>query len=179
MHSVKTTAKRKGRPRNARLASDLLEAVLGGTLKDLDGLFKSGANVNPRAKDGFTSLMLAIGRKDPRITACLIEQGADVKARNEIGQTPLMIAALSGQRAIAEQLIAAGADVRAVDNEKRNAISWAASRGDFPEVISLLGVSGGERRTRSSRNDPADARSIDGLLEVSWRPVNLGGRRDD
>src|SRR5882724_3026421 len=121
---------------------DLWETALGGTVAEVKQLVQSGAKLNKRTNDGFTALMLATGRGDPKITGYLIEQGADVNARNEIGQTALMIAALRGHKGIVKQLLAAGADLHAEDNEKRNAISWATSQQDLPEIVAMLGCAG-------------------------------------
>jgi ankyrin repeat protein len=104
--------------------------------------------------------MLAALHGAAEITEYLIKEKADVNRRNEIGQTALMIAALGGNKPIIEQLVVAGADVRAVDNEKRNAIAWAASRGDFPEVISALVVFGADY-------DARDANGLTPLLRAA------------
>lgn len=136
---MKTT---KRSPAKESCSSDLFEVVMFGKLSDVKQLVQSGTQINKRKKDGFTALMLAISRGDKKITEYLIKQGADVNLRNEIGQTALMIAALGGQEDIVEWLAKAGADVNAVDNDKRNAIAWAASRGDFPGIISMLAVFG-------------------------------------
>ena len=131
--------------------TDLWETIIGGTLADVKQLAQSGANLNKSTADGFTALMLAIGRGKPKLTAYLIERGADVNARNNIGQTPLMMAAGGGHTTIVKQLIAAGADIHINDDDKRNAIAWAISREDFPEVVAMLGKAGGNYDAASDR----------------------------
>lgn len=129
---------------------DLLLAVRYGTMAEVKRLIQAGADVdvNEASKDDFTPLMFAAARGDPRITEYLIKHRAEVNRRNEIGQTALMIAALEGHKSIIEQLVLAGADVGAVDNEKRNVVAWAATRGDLPEVISALVVFGADYNAR-------------------------------
>ena len=141
----------KARGKKGKAASDLLEAILAGSLDEIKRIVSDGVDLNARADDGFTPLMLAATRGDPSVTEFLIGKGADVNARNKIGQTPLMIAAQGGFKDVAQQLIAAGADVRTRDNEGRNAVVWAATRQDFPEVVSLLAVSGADYNNRDVR----------------------------
>jgi ankyrin repeat protein len=118
--------------------SDVLEATQCGSTSAVRKLVLAGAKVNVADRDGFTPLMFAIMRGNQKMAAYLIEQKADVNRRNKVGQTALMLAAQGGYKRLVEQLIQAGADVRAVDRENMNAVSWAACRGDFPDVISVL-----------------------------------------
>src|SRR5438552_14604078 len=106
---------------------DLFEAVLAGNLAETTRAIKSGTNINKSMGDGFTALMLAAGKGNGSIVEALIQRGADLNSRNEIGQSALMISAKDGHKGVVAQLIAAGADLRALDNEKRNAISWAVN----------------------------------------------------
>jgi ankyrin repeat protein len=129
--------------------SDLFEAVMAGKLAEVKRFVQSGAKIDQRKGDT-TALMFAALQGNAQITEYLIRQGADVNLRNDIGQTTLMIAALGGHKPIIEQLMLAGADVRAVDYDNRNAVAWAASRGDFPDVISLLVVVGADYNARDA-----------------------------
>ncbi len=131
--------------------SNLKDAVLFGTLADVKRLIRGGARLNSSVEDGFTPLMLAAERGDARIAAHLIAKGADVSRRNDIGQTALMIAAKRGHKKIIEQLVLAGADPRAMDNEKRNAIAWATTQEDLPEVLALLVALGADYNGRDIR----------------------------
>lgn len=134
--------KSKGRTVLRDAISELCEAVIAGKLAVVKRLLLGGAKIDESDRDGFTPLMLAAAKGDDRLTKYFLGQGANVNLRNNIGQTALMMAAAGGHRDVAEELVLAGADVRATDVEKRNAISWTASRGDFPEVISTLAVLG-------------------------------------
>lgn len=131
--------------------ANLQDAILLGTLADVKRLTLSGATIDGSGSDGFTSLMLAATRGDARITAFLIRQGADVNRRNDIGQTALMIAAKGGHKKIIGQLIQAGADSDAVDNDRRNAIAWATTHEDLPDVVALLVALGANYNARDIR----------------------------
>jgi len=157
--------KRSLKSHSAKLSppSKLSEAVMSGNLAEITRLVQAGVSVNERKQDGFTPLMLAASRGNMKITEYLIGQGADLNLRNDIGQTALLIAAAGGHKSVIEQLVVAGADVKAVDDSKRNAIAWAASRGDFPEVISALGVLGADY----------DGRDVQGLTPL-MRAALLG-----
>jgi uncharacterized protein len=136
--------------------SDLVEAARCSTTSQVRKLLLEGAEINVADQDGFTPLMIAIMRGNLKMATYLIERKADVNRRNKIGQTALMLAAQGGHKQLVEELIRVGADVRAVDNEKRNAVSWAACRGDFPEVISTLIVF----------NADPDARDVRGITPL-------------
>jgi len=135
---MKKKTKLRGSSKMKETKLELFEAVMTGTLATVKSLVREGANVNALEQDGFTPLMFAIANGNRAITSYLLENGADVNLRNSIGQTALMLASLGGHKTIVEELLRAGADARAVDKENRNAMAWAASRGDFPEVLSLL-----------------------------------------
>jgi ankyrin repeat protein len=138
----------------------LAEAILSGSLQNVKRLVLARAGVNKRGRDGFTPLMLALNSGSLEIVRYLLSEGADVNARNEIGQTPVMLAAQAGSNDLVQTLILAGADLKATDLEDRNAISWATTRGDFPEIISLLGVSG-------SAYDLKDIRGLTPLMRAA------------
>jgi len=156
--------KEKGRVTRATASGkhslELIEAALCGDTSEARKLLLAGARIDVRDRDGFTPLMLAIAGRNQKMATYLIEQKADVNRRNKIGQTALMLAAQGGYKRLVEQLIQAGADVRAVDNDKRNAISWAATRGDFPEVISTLAMF-------NAKPDVRDVRGITPLIAAS------------
>lgn len=131
--------------------ADMFEAVISGKLSAVKRLVQGGASVNIREKDGVTPIMIAASRGDSVLIRYLIENGANLKLRNEIGQTVVMIASKTGHARVLHDLVLAGAEIDAVDNEGRNAISWAVSNGDHPEVISTLAVLGADYNMRDKR----------------------------
>jgi ankyrin repeat protein len=165
--------------------SDLAKTALCGTLPEVKKLIQAGVKLDASDRDGFTPLMLAITGGNLKIATYFIEQGADVNRRNRRGQTALMLAAQDGRKEIVEHLIQAGADVLAVDKEKMSAVSWAACRGDFPEVISTLVTFKADPNVRDVRGvTPLMAASLLGysnsvavLLTVGAdEEINLRGR---
>jgi ankyrin repeat protein len=73
-------------------------------------LLEHGADVNVKANDGCTGLMLAASSGDSEIVRDLLSKGADVSARfTEPGKTALMLAKEKGYTEIIQLLEAAGA----------------------------------------------------------------------
>jgi len=95
-----------------------------------------GANVNARAKDGRTALMVA-GTSEP-VTALLLSAGAKVNLHNNFDhRTALISAADGGAPGVVRRLLAAHAEVNAKDDSGRTALMWAINQGS-PEIVSLL-----------------------------------------
>ena len=74
-------------PHNAN--RDLLDAIAGGGLQDVQRAVEAGADVNARDRHGQTALMHAVRRADSEIVQYLVEHGADVAARSPGGRTAL------------------------------------------------------------------------------------------
>jgi ankyrin repeat protein len=161
------------------LGSRLANAALCGTLSEVKNLVRAGAKIDIADRDGFTPLMFAIIGGKQRVVAYLIGHGADANRRNEIGQTALMLASQDGKKQLVEQLIRAGADVHAVDKEKRNAVSWAARRGDFPGIISTLGMFKADPDARDVRGmTPLMAASLMGYARASATVLLIVGANE-
>jgi ankyrin repeat protein len=62
----------------------------------ISALVAAGVDVNARAKDGTTTLMLVVRQGFPEAVGILIEAGADVNARNNKGQSVLLLAIQDG-----------------------------------------------------------------------------------
>ncbi|MHB1954477.1 MAG: ankyrin repeat domain-containing protein [Sulfobacillus sp.] len=75
------------------------------------------ADVNARANNGNTPLMVAAQGGQTAVAAVLLVHGADVNAKDKLGGTPLMFAARYGHTAVAALLLAHGADVNAQAND--------------------------------------------------------------
>lgn len=84
---------------------------------------------------GFLVDML-LNRHD-EIAKLFIEKGLPINNTNQFGATPLIAAIQSNQIDIVKQLIAAGADVHALDNQKKNALYYAAEFRRW-NVVELL-----------------------------------------
>lgn len=90
----------------------LLYAILVGHQDGVNLLLDAGADVNDRAPDGVTALMLALTKRHEAMALDLLERGAD-PASAEAGYTALHVAAETGQLAVARELLARGADPNA------------------------------------------------------------------
>lgn len=127
----------------------VLAAGRGAPPEIIQALVKSGADVNIRAKHGYTPL-LALSSFSPGYFDAmkyLVENGADVNAANDNGKTALMI--LAGQTAdrfgidkACKYLISVGADVNMADNKGNRAIFYA-SAGDGADFLCPLFIKAG------------------------------------
>ena len=98
------------------------------------------SDVNVRALNGETALMLAAERPAVRVTQLLIEEGADIAAVDLLGQTALIHALRSSNSAKLETvalLLGAGSDPLRSDHQGRTAHDHALETGDR-HVIDLV-----------------------------------------
>jgi uncharacterized protein len=90
----------------------LLSAIRAGDLAKARDLILSGADVNARDADGFTSLMIVAGSGQPQMVELLLNAAADVLILEpRMGATALHKAAQSGNREIIKRLLDNGAFV--------------------------------------------------------------------
>ena len=80
----------------------------------VQALVEKGADVNAKAEDGATPLIIAVGRGDPKVVKALLDNGADANAKDKNGRTALMRASFfalgsSSHQEIKDLLIKAGA----------------------------------------------------------------------
>ncbi|MCM8596480.1 ankyrin repeat domain-containing protein [Accumulibacter sp.] len=78
--------------REGRQWGALHYAVFNGHGKVADDLLARGANVNARAPNGATPLMLAAREGQEALARVLLESGADAKLQSDWGDTPLTMA---------------------------------------------------------------------------------------
>lgn len=91
------------------------------------------SDVNARALNGETALMLAVARPRVDVTRLLLEQGANIDAVDRLGQTALVHALRSSNTAMldtVQALLAAGADPLRTDQRGRTAHDYALETGD-------------------------------------------------
>jgi len=91
------------------VAADLFTAVAAGDKIAVKQALANGADVNSRASDQATLLIVASLGDQLAITEMLLSKGADVMARNSGGFTALHAAAFSGSVPIAKLLLEKGA----------------------------------------------------------------------
>ncbi len=107
-----------------------------------EALAASGADVNaPRAKGGYTPLMLAAMSGSSELAELLIAHGAKIDATNPGGVTALMITAATDHARVAEVLLKRGANVDAKSDDGRTALSIARAN-NADAVLRLLAPAG-------------------------------------
>ncbi len=89
-------------------------------------LIESGADVNLKASEGFTPLMIAVQENDKQLVSLLMSSGAHINESNSLGWTALMCAVQYFKDDVVKLLLDNGADVN-----KQNA------KGDTPLLIAI------------------------------------------
>ena len=119
-------------------------AAREGNIEAVKQYLTAGADVNAKAKHGYTPLLGAAWGGHKEIAELLITKGADVNAKNNDGVTPLLGAAEEGHKEVVELLIAKGADV----NGKDDVVGWTpldwAEETNNKETAELLRKHGGK-----------------------------------
>lgn len=91
----------------------IYEAAAAGDLADVKQHVQNGSDVNARADDGTTALMLTTLGNNPELVRYLISKGARLDARTDSGFTALSLAVKLGNLEIVKILIESGADINA------------------------------------------------------------------
>jgi len=98
---------------------------------DIESLVAKGADVNAKAKGGYTPLhFAAVAEENAEIVEFLVSNGADVNAKTDTGSTPLHVAAVNGNVEIVKFLVSKGADVNAKNNAGKTPLDLAKSAGN-------------------------------------------------
>ena len=104
----------------------------------IDGLVRSGADVDLALQNGWTSLLIAAFQGHLTVVTKLIAAGADVnKADTTEGCTPLYIAAQNGHTAIVSKLLQHGAD-KSIRGWQHETPLEAAQRRNHAAIVALL-----------------------------------------
>ncbi len=75
-------------------------AVNSGRLEEVERLLSEGADINDRASNGMTPLILASWMGHTKVVELLLRKGADVNAKSNIGSTALKLATERGHKKI-------------------------------------------------------------------------------
>ena len=145
-------------------STPLYGAAFAEDLESIRMLLEAGADIHARDWRGNTPLLAAAdwgGFRNPEVLEVLVEAGADVNDRDDAGQTVLERALGSPAdrvTGVVRRLLDLGADATAPG------ILWAASRGDNPELITMLLAAGADVNApvRNGRQSPLHAAAFDG-----------------
>ena len=140
---------------------ELDRALLVATLMErkdaVKVLLDNGAEVDFRASDGRTPLILAAGKGNKDIVELLLQSGADASLTDQAGQTAQTVAAAKGFNDIAELL-------RHAPAPSGRAIAWARSASPLRRGAS---PSRGRERPRPPRAGTAASRACSAALGPS------------
>jgi ankyrin repeat protein len=109
-----------------------------GKLAEIIEDVEAGADVNLRAKNGFTPLHFAAEAGHLDIVQYLLDHGADVNAREPSGFTPLHLASLAGHAAVVQTLLEKGANPNALAGPTRAPPLIAAVEKGHLDVARIL-----------------------------------------
>jgi len=132
-------------------------------------LIKAGADVNAFGGGGMRPLHHAAyyGRSD--VIKALIAAGAKVDAQSDDLSTPLHWAAVMNQPDAVQALLQAGANPRLLDASGRDPLQRSKLRGEFPNIVELLGKATAEP---AKQVDPSTAFFT--ALRAAMRSYNTG-----
>src|SRR5689334_21518485 len=116
-------------------AGDLVSAVAAGDKAAVEQALANGADVNSKARDQATLLIVASLGDQLAITELLLSKGADVMARNSGGFTPLHAAAFSGSLPIAKLLLEKGAVLEDAANKAGVSPMMIAGEENHAELV--------------------------------------------
>jgi len=118
------------------------EAVLRGSIDELQHLLTSETDIDARNGKGQTSLMLAAAEGHAHVVEWLAERGAALDHTAKYGLSALMLAVVRGHVDVVRKLADAGASVSlrgtgAPGFSEKTALDLAVARGDM-EMVEIL-----------------------------------------
>lgn len=133
----------------------LMEAIQNYRQALVKTLLEARVDVNMRAADGSSALLVSLARGlMPETTKLLIEAGADVNAADLTGRTPLL-AAVSTSLGSLPPLLEAKADVNAKDRNGDTALMLAARLGREEAIVKALLAAGADPSAVNNDGDSA------------------------
>jgi ankyrin repeat protein len=117
---------------------DFVQAIKSGDPKKVKLLLSKGADVNTRAADGSTPLILVAGYGGPDMVALLLDHGADINAKSTEGLTPLLHSLKFYDKKNALILISRGANVHDRDREGQTPLFHAVIRSHIDVIERLI-----------------------------------------
>jgi hypothetical protein len=108
-----------------------------GNAKCLRLLIENKADLDCKAQDGDTGLIVAARNGHSECLKVMIEANADMDCKNNHGDTGLILAAYHGNSECLKVMIEANADVNQTDADDLNVVYWACQEGNA-ECLRLL-----------------------------------------
>jgi len=128
----------------AAAAEDLFTAIAAGNKAAVEQALDNGADVNSRARDQATLLIVASLGDQQAIAELLLSKGADVMARNSGGFTPLHAAAFAGSLPIAKLLLEKGASLEDAANKAGVSPLMIAGEENHVELVEFFIAKGAD-----------------------------------
>lgn len=155
-------------PVENKTTAEPLGVVTEGHLKAAAYLIDHGADINAKAKDGSTALILAAKLRKKDLVDLLLNKGAEVNSANQQGYTALIVAASHGYGELICPLLRNGADKEIRDKEGKTA-SYYADKNGYQESTELLNkpcpIEGLDKSASPLPERRADERLAEKLIE--------------
>ena len=123
--------------------TEFLDAIRGGTEKEVQGFLERGIDVDCCDREGQTPLHIAARYASAEVVLLLLNHGANVEMADKKGWTPLHKASQFNSAEIVKTILAAGADpFRSTTNKQCSPLHLAAEAGKSVETIDLMIATG-------------------------------------
>lgn len=140
----------------------LLLAAGHGTLKDVEAMIATGADVNVTTTTGDTPLCAASRNGKAETVNYLLAHGAQLNPAKSNSCSPLCWAVTCDQKEIVKLLLDKGADVKVVSTDGQ-----LVTQAKSVEVLEMLLDKGAPMNAPGDRRSPLHAAAYDGRLEVA------------
>jgi ankyrin repeat protein len=140
----------------------LLLAAGYGTLKDVEAMIATGADVNVTTQTGDTPLCAASRNGKTETVSYLLAHGAQLNPAKSNSYSPLCWAVTCDQKEVVKLLLDKGADVKVVSTDGQ-----LVTQAKSVEVLELLLNRGAPMNAPGDRRSPLHAAAYDGRLEVA------------
>ena len=112
-------------------------AVKNNDIEKVRQLLDDGVSAEPKPKQGWTPLMIAVVRNRPEMADLLLAHGADIHTRNK-SQTLLHLVARYGKNDMVEYLLKRGMSTKRRDWLSWTPLMWASLQGKDDMVKKLI-----------------------------------------
>ena len=147
---------------NIHLTNDFGEGIIhsvvySGDLKRLKDITKNySININHKAKDGVTPLLLSISLKKKKLAEYLIMLGADVNLADENGIAPIHLVSQDNDKKFLKLLVENGSDVFFKTKKGNLPLALAVNNGNYDIVTFLYKKTFGSLKSVTDLIEPHD-----------------------